>query len=219
MPDDNNFLSSAGRHQRKQTPVKKPFSFQTLLIVFALILIATSFFIGDGEQPEEVSGLEIKKPALNDSAAKNSVIANTTTTGLPASLENLLDGEQARSLIKTTLGKGQQSPADIFSQAEKLRKTGKYTDAWLLHFYAARQGHAPSSASLAFMSDPGTYQKFGSPLANGDEFQALKWYSLATKQGDTKSADNFNQFKKHLQNKANSGDTHSRQLLLQLDSL
>lgn len=244
MPDDNTFLSSAGRHKRKRPPVKKPFSIQTLLIIFALILIALSFFLGDGDnnanKTDELSRLEIKKPGLTNNLEKSS-INNSVAINVPSSMttstqiaeigaseniatesltaENLLEGEHARNFIKTALGNGQQTPDSIFEQAEALRKAMKYTDAWLLYFYAARQGHAPSSVSLASMSDPNTYQKFGSPLNKGDEFQALKWYSLASKQGDTASIENFTKFKKLLENKAKSGDTHSRQLLLQIGTL
>ncbi len=229
MPDDNTFLSSAGRHKRKRPPVKKPFSIQTLLIIFALILIASSFFLGDTDKPVELSRLEITKPGLNNNLDKSS-LNNTVVINVPASMtttpasenlsaENLLEGEHARNLIKTASSNGEQTPTAIFERAETLRKTGKYTDAWLLYFYAARQGHAASSASLAAMSDPASYQAFGSPLSGGDEFQALKWYSIASKQGDTSSTENFSKFKKVIKNKASAGDTHSRQLLLQTGNL
>ena len=224
IPDDNTFLANASRHQRKSTPKNRPFTIQGLLIAVALVFIASSFFIGNSDKPARIQRVEISthNTTLSDSAPATTESTLTIdrdivpAAKLPA---NLLEGDRARLLINTVWKDASPSTEDIYREAEALRLKQQNTDAWLLYFYAARQGYGAAAAALAAMSDPFTYTQFGTPLPNADEFQALKWYSMAKRQGFNDSDADFQRLKTHITNKARTGDTRSTQLLLQLENL
>lgn len=220
MPNDNAFLANASRHQRKETPQQRkprPFNVQTALIVFALLLIATSFLLGNKEKTAPVNRIEISTNVTQPSGATDAINRDTTVAAPTAN--DLLDGDRARLLINTIWTDGKQQPEEVYQEAEKLRSSKKFTDAWLLYFYSARQGHGASSAALASMSDPHTYNTFGTPLSSADEFQALKWYSMANAQGYADSNADFLRLKKQISTQAITGDSHAKQLLLQLENL
>ncbi len=164
----------------------------TALAVFAVILIVWALFMGS----------ESRTRSPGESASTAQPVA-------------LADGETARGLIAHQ-GKTLSS-ADIeaiYERAEGLRKAGKLDDAYLLYFYAARNGHGRSALTLGDMAAPDRFQSAGSPLDHPDPYQAYKWYRAAEKAGVEEAAARLRKLEESLRTAANDNDAQAQRLLL-----
>ncbi|MEJ2577187.1 MAG: deoxyribonuclease [Gammaproteobacteria bacterium] len=125
------------------------------------------------------------------------------------------DGDYARTFIERQQAATTPDPAAAYAEAERLRSEGRLTDAWLIHFYAARLGHAPSALVLGTLSDP-TYHEAGmGALDAPDPAQALKWYKVAADAGDGEAARRLDNLRTRLEQAAAEGDPEAQRLLLQ----
>ena len=57
-------------------------------------------------------------------------------------------------------------------------------DAYLLYFFAAREGHAASALALGTQADPAQYNPQDSVFDAPDIIQAHKWYQAAAQNGN-----------------------------------
>lgn len=103
----------------------------------------------------------------------------------------------------------------LFDKAEEFRQSGKLTDAYLLYFQAARQGHAGASMVLAKQADPAFYSADSSLLDKPYISQARKWYLAAADAGDSSATDLLANLHRYVQEKAAAGDPEANRLLLQ----
>ena len=125
------------------------------------------------------------------------------------------EGEVARQFIAAQRATGTVDLPTAYTEAERLRAAGQLADAWLLHFYAARQGHAPSALVLGTLSDP-TYRDAGmGTLEVSDPQQALKWYRVAADAGDAEAARRLQNLRNRIEREADAGDADAQRLMLQ----
>lgn len=150
-------------------------------------------------------------PTDNTSPADDETISIAPT---PADRE-IPEGASARKLI-ADLRSGAQSleQAEMVRQATAYQQAGRLTDAYLLLFYAARQGNGEAAFALASLHDPNHFIPGSSLLDSPDSQQAHKWYSLAASQKVPEAEQRLQALRSTLEKQAATGDPASRRLLL-----
>jgi TPR repeat protein len=139
-------------------------------------------------------------------------LAAVVAPNLSSSLE---PGEQARELIRSVKqGKQKLSMEQLHQQARQLHSAGQDTDAYLLYFYAARQGHGPSAFELAQMNDPAYFSGAGDLLQAPDPTQAHKWYSIAAASQVAQAEHHLSELRANVEAAAAAGDPDAQRLLL-----
>jgi len=96
----------------------------------------------------------------------------------------LAGGDSARQYIHSLETENQ--PVDlqmVYNEAEKRNRQGQLEDAYLLFFYAARQGNASAAFKLAQLYDPTFFKSGSSMIDTPSIFQAGKWYRQAADAG------------------------------------
>lgn len=128
-------------------------------------------------------------------------------------------GEHARSEIAGLLARGQQSIDlnNLYSKAEQFRADGAMADAYILYFYAARNGHGPSAFRLGMMSDPAYHDAYRDVMAEPDLFQSLKWYRAAKAAGVDEVNAPLDKLTTLIRQRAENGDPQARRLLLEVE--
>ncbi len=125
------------------------------------------------------------------------------------------DGEIARALIAALRNGQQQLDADsLLNRALELQQQGRVTDAYLLLFFNARNGHGPSAMLLGELHDPAHFTTGSTPIQEPDPLQAFKWYSLARQSGVEQAEERLAVLRSHIEQAAAEGDGNARRLLL-----
>ncbi len=125
-------------------------------------------------------------------------------------------GDWARVIISSLeADDGNTGLEDIYRNAQTFADQGKPVDAYLLHFYAARRGYAPSAMVLASIADPASYRPDNGMLDEPDPGEAIKWYKVAAKGGEKEAGARLDALKKRLEEQARDGDQAAQRLLLQ----
>ncbi|MCP3672770.1 MAG: hypothetical protein GY814_20575 [Gammaproteobacteria bacterium] len=122
----------------------------------------------------------------------------------------------ARSVISQLKQDGGNAPQKAFDAAEKQRSMGNNEDAYLLYFYAAKQGHGASAHILGTQSDPAFFTSINSAFDAPDQGQAIKWYQVAIDAGNKEAKQHLAELAERIQQEAESGSGEAQRLLLQL---
>jgi TPR repeat protein len=129
--------------------------------------------------------------------------------------ESAEPGEIARALIESIRrGEKSLSTDQIHTRATELKAAERATDAYLLYFYAARQGHGPSALALGSLNDPSYFTNGNELLDSPDPVQAHKWYSVAAATQVEGAQQRLQELRKHTEAAAMAGDTSAQRLLL-----
>jgi TPR repeat protein len=138
-----------------------------------------------------------------------------TQTEPAAPPETLSDGEAARQLIAAQRDSSDKRKlSEIDQLAQEYQQQGHTTDAYLLWFYAARQGDGKAAFALASLYDPNHFQSGSTLVTAADATQAYKWYSTAARQSIPEAAERLQALRARLESQAESGDMSARRLLL-----
>jgi hypothetical protein len=139
------------------------------------------------------------------------VTSSTSLIPAPAPLApNSSDRIDARTLITELRTASKPDYNKAYDAGEMLRKKGQLDQAYILYFYAAREGHANAAYRLGQFADNIISKTTYRPNAT----QAIKWYHNAKKAGVNEAADTLDALKRYYEDKARSGDTNARRLLL-----
>lgn len=206
MEDPDNAATEPAEQRRRGV-------WPAIALVIVLTALAVWLVPDDGGEPEmpAIAPLPRPEPAPAEPPGPPAVAEEAQPTTEPPSAE----GEYARTFIAGQRDDGTPDLTAAYAEAERLRSEERLTDAWLIHFYAARQGHAPSALVLGTLSDP-TYHAAGmGALDEPDPAQALKWYRVAADAGDTEAARRLSDLHARLQQAADDGDAAAQRLLLQ----
>lgn len=160
------------------------------------------------EMASFAAGEAVKSQNRTTVASQTSAVTAKPSNSLPP-------GDRARELIKTVKqGEQNLSMEQLFTEAGQLQKDGLATDAYLLYFYAARQGHGPSAFKLAEMNDPAYFSGGSDLLEKPDPMQAYKWYSVAAASQVDNAGERLNKLRGSVEAAASSGDPAAQRLLL-----
>ncbi|MCU7870242.1 MAG: hypothetical protein KZQ98_17190 [Candidatus Thiodiazotropha sp. (ex Lucinoma borealis)] len=127
----------------------------------------------------------------------------------------LKKGEAARALISRLRSKESIFSSDqIVDQVIEFQQQGNLTDAYLLLFYAAREGDGPAAFALASMHDPNHFVEGNTLLDNPDAYQAHKWYVVAAEKDITAAQKRLQVLRSTTEEQAKTGDLAAQRLLL-----
>ncbi len=138
---------------------------------------------------------------------------------LPAVMSYASPGDHARAEIAGLLARGQQAIDldNLYTKAEQFRADGAMADAYILYFYAARDGHGPSAFRLGMMSDPAYHDAYRDVMAEPDLFQSLKWYRVSKAAGVEEANAALDKLATLIRQRAADGDAQARRLLLEIE--
>ena len=88
-------------------------------------------------------------------------------------------------------------------------------DAHLLHFFAAREGYAPSALVLGSTYDPKHHSETVSLIEEPDPAQAFKWYMKAAEGGEPVARERLDELREWVERAAREGDPGARRVLMQ----
>jgi hypothetical protein len=126
------------------------------------------------------------------------------------------DSGGARAFIEKLRQEGGDTGQEAFEEAEKQRSIGNNADAYLLYYFAAKQGHGEAALMLGTQSDPTYFTSINSALDEPDPGQAIKWYRLAIAAGNEDAKHNLAELSKRIKQQAEAGNGEAQRLMLQL---
>jgi hypothetical protein len=126
------------------------------------------------------------------------------------------DDDDVRTLISQLRKEGSGSGQKAFEYAEKKRRVGDNENAYLLYFFAARQGHGDAALVLGTMADPMYYTTVTSALTAPEPAQAIKWYKKAIDAGNKDAKKNLADLTRRIKKQAEGGSSEAQRLLLLL---
>lgn len=134
---------------------------------------------------------------------------------LPSQPAQTQPGDQARMIIeKLRQQEGTLDLSAVYAEADRFRAAERPVDAHLLHFFAARAGHAPSARLLAEMYDPIYFSSSSSVMDEPNPAQAVKWYRKAIEGGDELAKTRLEGLKVWVEKVAQQGDPEAQRLLM-----
>ncbi len=171
----------------------------------------------DSAQGDQQATTESSSPASNNTAIDTAISESPapSPTAEQATDQPLADGEAAREIIAAQRSGIDTRPLpELARLASDYQQRGQVTDAYLLWFYAARQGNGEAAFSLAGLYDPNHFEAGNSLLTSADATQAYKWYRAAAQQSIPQAADRLQALRSTLQAQADVGDMAASRLLL-----
>lgn len=124
-------------------------------------------------------------------------------------------GDAARELIARVRQYGNIDLGSLYKEAEKQQIQGAREDAYLLYFFAAREGHAESALTLAKHADPRYFDASSSVFDQADASQSYKWYLSAINNGSSEANTEAQSLREKLEADAAQGDESAQRLILQ----
>jgi len=125
-------------------------------------------------------------------------------------------GERARIVLDQLEAEGEPlDPEEVYARAQEFKNAGMLADAYLLYFFAARQGHAMSAMALGTIHDPDYHSEFTSIMDKPDLTQAHKWYLQAAEGGDPVAQEHLDHLRARVELAAADGDAEAQRLVLQ----
>lgn len=133
----------------------------------------------------------------------------------PVETRPMAEGDTAREIIAAQRSGADSRPlSELDRLAAQYQEQGRTTDAYLLWFYAARQGDGQAAFALASLHDPNHFEAGNDLLSEADSTQAYKWYSAAAAQAVPQAQERLSALRLSLKQQADGGDLSARRLLL-----
>ncbi len=168
---------------------------------------------GTGQTADQGRSTASVKPEASSPAAVVEHLQAPGESGQQAAVSEA--GDSARRLIEQIRQDEKSLTLEqLFSRAVQFEQLGQETDAYLLYFYAARQGHGLSAFALASMHDPAHFSGANDLLDTADSVQAHKWYSIAVASQVAGAAERLQTLRGTIEAAATAGDPSAQRLLL-----
>ncbi len=186
------------------------------LILLVVVATLIGVWLVPGEDPQQ--------PALTDEGLPPSLLdlPPTAAGGEPVLPEALQEpeiddspGAKARAMIAEMRSSGELQLDEIFAAADQAQTNGELDDAYLLYFFAAREGHAASALILGRQADPASEQSGERLFDSPDLTQAHKWYRIAAANGDPEARQHLDDLRQRVEQMAASGDPQAQRIALQ----
>jgi len=196
-------------------PHKRGGPWPLIVIVVVLTLIAV-WLVPGGDDASEVAGETDAAPPslLQEQATGASTESAATVDPEPASLVDARPGAKARALIAEMRASGALTLDDIYDAAVSAQTDGELPDAYLLYFFAAREGHTEAALALARQADPASHSPDRSVFETPDLLQAHKWYELAARQGSETAQAGLADLRSRVDRRAADGDPEAQRIAL-----
>ena len=194
-----------------------------LLIIAVIIATATAVWLvpdDEGLVPESPPKQPVATGALEPLTQPAATVAPET---VPEPLEKpapdietaINPGDQARAVIARLRDGGADAGSAAFAEAEQQREAGQTEDAYLLYFFAAKQGSPEAALALGTQADPAYFVPQSGVLDLADPGQAYKWYRMAADNGNREAERRLSALLDWAKESAAAGDEQARRLMLQ----
>jgi hypothetical protein len=183
---------------------------EILMAVVAIITILAIWLV-PGQQEEAPPALPqlTTAPPMNAQSAPPSPAGDEKTAVAQP-------GDRARAIIAgLRAGGGEPDPVEVFANAQRLQDEGHPEDAYLLYRFAANHGEARAALLLGTRADPAYYTAAGSILPGPEPEQAIKWYRMASAEGNAEATSRLKALRGRLEQASAAGDPQADRLLLQ----
>lgn len=180
------------------------------LIWIALVVVALVLFIlfGGSRPALTPAGQEAVSPPSSGREVRGEPEAGQVETAMTP-------GQEARDYIRRLRQQDAPIPFDeIMRRAAAYLRDGRLADAWLLYFFAAREGHVEAMMTLAEMSDPNRFSADNNLLDRAEPVQAYKWYRRALTAGFEPARQRLAALRDWAERAAARGDRDARILML-----
>jgi TPR repeat protein len=191
------------------------------LILIVAILTLIGIWLVPGEPPEQTAVSVPPQDKATPSAGAPSLLEQPAEEAAaeaePATAAEMVDdrpGAKARSLIAEMRAAGELRLDDAFAAAEAAQAAGELPDAYLLYFFAAREGHVPSALALGRQADPASHDPASSVFQAPDLNQAHKWYQFAAENGDDEGRKQLTALRARVEQMAAGGDPLAQRISL-----
>ena len=183
---------------------------EILMAVVALITILAIWLVPSQQEetPPALPQLTTPAPPMEPETA--------SPTPMEKPLADDLPGNRARAIISSLRAGGKDpDPAEVYANASRLQDEGHREDAYLLYRYAANHGDARAALVLGSQADPAYHSSDNTILPEPEAEQAIKWYRLASKEGNAEAATRLEALHTLLERASAAGDARASRLLLQ----
>jgi TPR repeat protein len=188
------------------------------LIIVVVVLTLIGVWLVPGDPPED-------DPATVESEPESPSLLTDGSEGPPAGesplppvpeVEPVHDspGAMARTLIARMRAAGDIKLDQVFAAGEQAQAKGALADAYLLYFFAAREGFAPAAMKLGAQADPASRDPLNSVFESPDMTQAYKWYQMAAQNGDSEASERLADLRNRVDQLAASGDPQAQRISL-----
>jgi len=206
--------------QRRSGPMK--------LIIIVVVLTLIGLWLVPGDKPADdpvVATSSSGDSKQTDTPKVPSLLAEGPAEqpgeAQPASLQadgsGLVDdrpGAKARALIARMRADGDVDLDRVFAAGQQAQIAGELADAYLLYFYAAREGSDTAALELGKQADPASRDPLSSVFEGPDLNQAYKWYQAAARSGNSEARDRLADLQKRVEQLATSGDPQAQRISL-----
>jgi len=190
---------SQNNSDKQSSPFSNPLILATVVVLVLLVLIF-SLRSEQGEGTETANNADLSIPPI--------------ATGKIERTEFSAPGARAREEISALRQQQAINWAQVLTSAQNYQQQGELADAYLLYFFAAREGVVDAMLVMGQMSDPTSFDPANSLLNFPDPIQAHKWYLQASYQGSTDAAVRLSNLKQWALSEAGLGNAEASQLLL-----
>ena len=204
-------------------PQRRPGPWKLIAIVVVLTLIGV-WLVPDKAPEDQVDTQPLAKVDIPPAVVRDSApsLLGDGPADDPAPIESepsveAVDdrpGAEARALIAEMRAGGDIQLDDVFAAAQRAQADGERADAYLLYFFAAREGHAASALTLGTQADPAQHNPQDSVFDAPDIVQAHKWYQAAAQNGDAQGRERLADLRQRVEQLAADGDPQARRISL-----
>ena len=206
-------------------PQRRSGPWKLIIVVVVLTLIAAWLIptgVEDGE-PEATDGqgtavpLPAQPPSLlGDKPASPPAQTPVTggETGQPQMVVDDSPGAKARAVIAGMRAEGTIDPQQVLAAATQAQSDGELANAYLLYFFAAKEGSSRAALELGKQADPVTRDPLNSVFGAPDLNQAYKWYKIAAGNGESEARDRLADLQARVEQMAAGGDPQAQRMSL-----
>ena len=181
-----------------------------ILMAAVAIITILAIWLVPSQQEEAPPALPQLTTAAPPMEAENGPLSPADAT--PASA---MPGDRARAIITgLRAGGGEPDPVEVFANAQRLQDEGHPDDAYLLYRYAANHGVVQAALLLGTRADPAYYTADGNILPEPEPEQAIKWYRMASAEGNAEAMARLQALRNQLKQASAAGDAQADRLLL-----
>jgi TPR repeat protein len=205
-------------------PQRRSGPWKLIIIVAVLTLIGVWLVPGDKsqedpavtERPQGEPGQTLGAPSLLADGPGGEPDVIGTATPAPEGQEVVDDrpGARARALIARMRADGNIDLDQVVASAQRSQIAGELADAYLLYFFAAREGSVAAALELGKQADPASRDPLSSVFEGPDLNQAHKWYRIAAENGDAEARDRLADLHARVEQMAASGDPQAQRISL-----
>jgi TPR repeat protein len=123
-------------------------------------------------------------------------------------------GELARERIAEMRRAGDVDLDRVVAMAREQQAAGAGMDAYLLLFFAAREGHPAAALALGEQADPAHHDANAGMPGEPDPMQAYKWYREAADAGEATAGQRLQALRERIERRAAEGDAEAQRMTL-----